>query len=40
MRDLGSIQSPMNAFLLNLGSRLCICVCRATAQMLSPLQSS
>ncbi len=33
MRDLGSIQSPQNSFLLNLGLKLCTCVCRNTVKM-------
>ena len=35
MRDLGSTQSPQNAFLLNLGSKPSTCGCRATAGMRS-----
>ena len=31
MRDLGSIQSPQNSFLLNLGLKRCTCVCLNTA---------
>lgn len=36
MRDLGSAQSPQNAFLLNLGLETPTCVCRATAPTPSP----
>ena len=33
MRDLGSIPSPQNSFLLNIGPRHRDCVCRATVRM-------